>query len=193
MKAIDTTYRGFRFRSRLEARWAVFMDYINVPFEYEREGYDLGGIFYLPDFWLPELRYFLEIKPESPSAEEREKATRLTTQSGFPVFVLVGQPECPNVDTRWYENESQAEIYIPPEPDRPTVGCDFHYLWCECPNCGRIDLQFDGRADRIKCKCPPSAYVDKGYNYNSARLRLAYDKAKSYRFEPSARQAVARK
>lgn len=26
IKAIDTYYKGYRFRSRLEARWAVFFD-----------------------------------------------------------------------------------------------------------------------------------------------------------------------
>jgi hypothetical protein len=26
IKAIETSYKGYRFRSRLEARWAVFFD-----------------------------------------------------------------------------------------------------------------------------------------------------------------------
>lgn len=26
IKAIDTIYKGYKFRSRLEARWAVFFD-----------------------------------------------------------------------------------------------------------------------------------------------------------------------
>lgn len=39
---IETWYRGIKYRSRLEARWAVFFDKIRAPWEYEKEGYDLG-------------------------------------------------------------------------------------------------------------------------------------------------------
>ena len=53
IKAIETVYKGYRFRSRLEARWAVFFDACSVKWEYEPEGYDLGnGLCYLPDFLL---------------------------------------------------------------------------------------------------------------------------------------------
>lgn len=52
-KAIPTEYKGHLFRSRLEARWAVFFDACGVEWEYEPEGYDLGdGVRYLPDFLL---------------------------------------------------------------------------------------------------------------------------------------------
>ena len=48
---IETFYNGYRFRSRLEARWAVFFDALGVRYEYEPEGFDLGdGDYYLPDF-----------------------------------------------------------------------------------------------------------------------------------------------
>ena len=53
IKAIPTVYKGYRFRSRLEARWAVFFDACGVKWEYEPEGFDLGnGVYYLPDFLL---------------------------------------------------------------------------------------------------------------------------------------------
>lgn len=53
IKPIQTEYRGYLFRSRLEARWAVFFDACGVDWEYEPEGYDLGnGIHYLLDFLL---------------------------------------------------------------------------------------------------------------------------------------------
>ena len=51
IKAIETVYNGYRFRSRLEARWAVFFDAIGAKWEYEPEGYVLeDGTYYLPDF-----------------------------------------------------------------------------------------------------------------------------------------------
>ena len=53
MKPIETVYKGYRFRSRLKARWAVFFDACGVDWEYEPEGFDLGGgLMYLPDFLL---------------------------------------------------------------------------------------------------------------------------------------------
>lgn len=53
IRPIETVYKGYRFRSRLEARWAVFFDACGVKWEYEPEGYNLGnGLYYLPDFLL---------------------------------------------------------------------------------------------------------------------------------------------
>ena len=51
IKPIETIYHGYRFRSRLEARWAVFLDSLGVKYEYEPEGFKLpDGSMYLPDF-----------------------------------------------------------------------------------------------------------------------------------------------
>ncbi len=41
MIALETMYRGVVFRSRLEARWAVFFDWMYIRWEYEKEGVDL--------------------------------------------------------------------------------------------------------------------------------------------------------
>jgi len=47
--AIETRYSGYRFRSRLEARWATFFDHLGCEWEYEKEGYVLpNGDRYLP-------------------------------------------------------------------------------------------------------------------------------------------------
>lgn len=53
IKAIETRYKGYRFRSRLEARWAVFFDGVGIQWEYESEGFDTGSARYLPDFRFP--------------------------------------------------------------------------------------------------------------------------------------------
>lgn len=51
LKPIETVYNGYKFRSRLEARWAVFFDALGVKYEYEPEGFELpSGKRYLPDF-----------------------------------------------------------------------------------------------------------------------------------------------
>lgn len=65
IKAIPTRYKGYHFRSRLEARWAVFFDAVGIKWEYEKEGYTNGEDNYLPDFvlyGLPGTNIFVEIK-----------------------------------------------------------------------------------------------------------------------------------
>lgn len=74
MKPIETKFMGYRFRSRLEARWAVAFQYLGLDWRYEHEGFDLGNKgWYLPDFYLPKAKnadVFIEIKGEHPSSEE---------------------------------------------------------------------------------------------------------------------------
>ena len=75
IKAIETVYNGYRFRSRLEARWAVFFDALGIEYEYEPEGFALqNGSCYLPDFFLPEIGIYVEIKPNSLDSESSKKA-----------------------------------------------------------------------------------------------------------------------
>ena len=64
IKPIETKYNGYKFRSRLEARWAVFFDSTGIIYQYEPEGFDLGRYgWYLPDFYLPQYNAYVEIKP----------------------------------------------------------------------------------------------------------------------------------
>ena len=66
IKPIETYYNGYRFRSRLEARWAVFFDTGNVKYEYEPEGFELeSGLKWLPDFYLPDFDCYVEVKPDT--------------------------------------------------------------------------------------------------------------------------------
>lgn len=64
---IQTSYKGYRFRSRLEARWAVFFDALGLNWAYEPEGFKTpDGVQYLPDFKVTSptgLAQWYEIKP----------------------------------------------------------------------------------------------------------------------------------
>lgn len=78
IKPIETIYNGYRFRSRLEARWAVFFDALGVEYDYEPEGFDLGDLgFYLPDFYLPENKWFVEVKGNYKDVNGLKKARHL--------------------------------------------------------------------------------------------------------------------
>lgn len=78
IKPIETRYDGRRFRSRTEARWAVFFNALGLEYEYEREGYDLGGAWYLPDFYLPAFPMWVEVKGTEPTPEEIEQRKEFT-------------------------------------------------------------------------------------------------------------------
>lgn len=94
LRPIQTVYRGYHFRSRLEARWAVFFDHLKIRWEYEPEGFELGnGLRYLPDFWLPDLQLWVEVKPGAPDDVTAEKAWRLALHSERVVFVSCGMPD----------------------------------------------------------------------------------------------------
>jgi len=100
LKAIETKYKGYRFRSRLEARWAVFLDQLGIGWEYEKEGIELSsGQRYLPDFWVPCPRYFskesgywLEIKATEPTENEQQKCFTLAKDTGHIVLLAYGSP-----------------------------------------------------------------------------------------------------
>ena len=110
LKAIDTEYKGYRFRSRLEARWAVFFDTLQIKYEYEPEGFQVGEEqAYLPDFFLPDLSTYVEIKPsntfEFSTDDEKEEfsmtgddvekygnACNAFAEAGYMYLLLCGDP-----------------------------------------------------------------------------------------------------
>lgn len=94
LKPIQTFYKGYRFRSRLEARWAVFFDALAIEWKYEPEGFQLApDVRYLPDFWLPQVRMWAEVKGANFSQEEKRKCQLLANQSGRPCLILNGDPD----------------------------------------------------------------------------------------------------
>lgn len=62
MKSIPTVYKGIEFRSRLEARYARTFDDHSIRWAYEVDAIDVGGRPYLPDFWLPGTKTYVEVK-----------------------------------------------------------------------------------------------------------------------------------
>ena len=104
IKAIETEYNGYRFRSRLEARVAVLFSDAGIAYEYEPEGYQLDdGTMYLPDFYLPEEDIHVEVKPiRKDFSKEIVKATKLIGGEIRGLMVITEIPKPSENYTWWF-------------------------------------------------------------------------------------------
>lgn len=123
--AIPTTYQGVLMRSRLEARWAQRLDSLGLHWEYEpsvlRLGRGRAGL-YLPDFWLPEQRAWIEVK--GPHWERFDKTRALARSLGAPGLVLVATANgvCWRVPYQGLPSQEEARTGTCPSCRRRTVG-----------------------------------------------------------------------
>ena len=93
IKSIETYYKGYLCRSRTEARWMVAFDKVDIKYEYEPEGFDLGKSGkYLPDFYLPQVDMYAEVKGRPFNIQELKKAKALALESKKVVLLLDGPP-----------------------------------------------------------------------------------------------------
>ena len=171
-KAIDTLFNGNLFRSRLEARWAVFFKELGIPYQYEPEGFVLDDIKYLPDFWLPSLQAFFEVKGPYTDNNGREKAEKLAHLSGFPVYLFQYIPY--TEDLIELEPHAAGECYF-------HLGADYHYYWCRSECCGKYGIEYRGWSDRIEC-CEENIKKHKVYSQDHPLFLSAFDVARQARF-----------
>jgi hypothetical protein len=95
IKAIETRYKGYRFRSRLEARWAVFFDALGLTWDYEPEGFETDAGWYLPDFFLQgngTKGPYVEIKATLPSEIEISKLVSVCEDKSAYGLIISGTP-----------------------------------------------------------------------------------------------------
>jgi len=157
MRAIITKYNGYSFRSRLEARWAVFFDTIKVKYEYEMEGFTNDNICYLPDFYFPDYDLFAEIKPVNHGDEDMNKWLMLAETKQL--ILLEGAPHCK--PSRMFGVE---KFTIQAIPFINIVNQKYGYYWhCSgCENFGQTEPFLEGiiksrsaRFDKINNLCNP--------------------------------------
>lgn len=172
MKAIETYFDGRRFRSRLEARWACFFKSLGLEYRYEPEGYELNGHLYLPDFLLPEIPLWVEVKGEQPTNLECLLMSMLAGHTEIR-GTIVGQPE--NIARTMYFEDG---------------GDDEPYYFCQCADCGKIGFQYNGYGNRIKCCSWNEKVGIKYFSNDTERIRTAYCKAMTARFEHGEKPAV---
>lgn len=205
MKAKETQYKGYRFRSRLEARWAVFFDALGLTWKFEPEGFDLSdGTAYLPDFFISDVDsgIWIEVKPDNCTAQElaiaHAKARQLTFDTNIRTLVVEGDPlHMTDVPRFGLGGFSIFEPYD--DNGSRVVGEDHPYVFCVCPWCEKVGLEYDGRGARV-CgwkshhKTEKEALDaikhlghwradDKCYTYNHFKIVEAAISARSARFE----------
>lgn len=190
IKAIETEYNGYRFRSRLEARWAVFFDACGVRWEYEPEGFELpNGMRYLPDFKLygcteraPET-VWVEVKGEM-TREDAEKIEAFACdESGYyienPLIVL---STIPNGNTFNAILDSQQDLWSKSFKGMRVTAFSFAHLdgdeFC-CHLCanGHGGLSFIGDDGNYIWDARESGNLDEHLTVE------AYAKARQARFE----------
>lgn len=208
IKPIETIYNNLRFRSRLEARHAVLFDVLDIPYEYEKDTYQVGKFAYLPDFWLSQQDCWLEVKGQIPSKDEYLKAQGLARYSGKRVYISIGEITVPreaDYGLPPFVNNNHMFVYFAPsEPGYEydpgwIYPDDSGYLWCECAVCHRKELTSCGAAKYLTCghhsktlqiwdndgeplqKVVATSSLD--YNYCSDNIVKAYTAARQARFE----------
>lgn len=173
-KVLPTEYMGITYRSRLEARWAVFFSEMNYSFSYEPEGIAVCGG-YRPDFLLKlrlddtphEYSVLAEVKPDKFTDVERDKCLGASLHTGMPIFLLADQPSAEAYDfiTSW----SAAAGYVDTVPallpclgtgmrvwhgayssaDLEKLGEDYAGAVCAARN-----ERFENRSRRRLCRVP---------------------------------------
>jgi hypothetical protein len=151
MKALETVYKGVRFRSRIEARHAILFDQLEIKWEYEPEGFKMktekGTICYLPDFYLPEvyLRGFIkpgvyfEVKPSYSNAEESQE--KFNNFDG-PLVVACGTPDLQAYGDHewmfeWHKDRWDNCMYFKYCEKCMLFEIEFSEgNYCVCPKCG---------------------------------------------------------
>lgn len=136
-----TWYNNYFFRSKLEAKWAVFFDLMKIKWSYEPEQFTCDdGSQYTPDFYLPEVflrdekrGLYLEIKPSS-YRSERTYLDRITSAlKDSQLVLLVGDPIDAIIDVHLYENHN--EQLCPP--------WDNCMVFMYCNSCHTVKFEFD--------------------------------------------------
>ncbi len=203
IKPIETIYNGYRFRSRLEARWAVFFDALGVKYEYEPEGFLLpSGKMYLPDFRV-KCHGTRGSNEEKPFDLYIEVKGRMTPEDAEKIKEFASVP-LPDEEDMEGLPEYMQEIMIDNAYDRahdilvvgniPEKGCssDAYALGAYDGMDGTTIYPFNYMLiDGDYFAAYPAAYKgkfflwgdDSNYIWNVEEVEAAYDKARQARFE----------
>lgn len=123
IKAVQTFYNGTYYRSRTEARWALFLDVLGVAFDYEPEKFELPSGRYIPDFMVnlgcKQAQTFIEIKGAQPTKDVIDRFSEFGCYVARP-YLISGTAKHYRIDDQFSEAAG--------------------YRWMQCPFCGALDI-----------------------------------------------------
>jgi len=185
LKVKPTAYNGYFFRSRLEARWAVFFDLAGIKYIYEPETYICeNGEQYTPDFYLYESYcrckedkgVFLEIKPVNYNLkdylgrQDYEKRIGSAIQPK-PLILICGDP----VDAIVEIDRCDLEKYAQNENYQLSPWWDDCMRFMYCNSCFTLKLEYN---EGNYYECPKCRNAIRGTELNSYAT-----KSRQYRFK----------
>ena len=172
---IPTLYKNYYFRSRAEARWAVFFDALDIKYLYEPEGFELNdGTRYLPDFYLPESDTFFEVKGIM-TDKDMHKIESLISDLNKPCCIGYSDMTFNSCNNMWneyyYLAKKEASVLV------RCSECGKYYFAgldgsFECKCCGAYDGDhyFDTRASGDHCYWLEDEVLDAIKKANQARF-----------------------
>ncbi len=90
----ETFYDGIIFRSKLEAKWAYIFNFLKIEYKYEPTLFRFENrVWYLPDFRLPQLDLWIEVKGKNPTRYELKKIISLSNAISEPIYIFIGTPQ----------------------------------------------------------------------------------------------------
>lgn len=175
--SIPTWFDGWWFRSRTEARWAFVWKKLGIKYEYETQGFDANGTWYLPDFVLypalgmlwAEIKGSWEQDPDGIAKWRKFSPWRPQKSRGA---LIIGLPALDN----------RADLIGGDEDVSPSdPWYDDTQIWRPCPSGHHFDLAQPGLFGEkfVEDGCPYSDQEGHGED----RLRRAIGDARTYRFE----------
>ncbi len=187
IRSIDTKYDGHLFRSRLEARWAVFFNALNIKYLYEPQGFDVDGRAYLPDFCLLLGKMvWAEVKPavdSDPEGESRWRAFLNAQPEGTRGVLLTDMASGTMIITGGHWQQFLV-IQKLGEQDDYQLCEDQCHMWLSCADGYHFDLQQLGSMTACgQCAAWPRDAPGKAPWDLDRRISVAYEKARSARFE----------
>lgn len=162
IRAIPTVYKGILLKSRLEGDIAYLVDNLGYKWRYEPQSYKLeNGFDYLPDFYLPELKLFIECRGyESDKGEAQVTGFAKMIARGEVGPDLIRRPQIPNGCEFAYSDIYNNYLdYLVIGPNNCTFyECTARYgvetsedvAMCECDTCGR--WYFVGTSGSYQCR-----------------------------------------
>lgn len=118
-------------RSHTELLWAKVFDSAEIQYLHEPELFDTPHGWYLPDFYMPNIEAYVEIKGVEPTEIEKEKAAAVILATGKPLVIISGKP---NADRGGF---SGCMAYF-----------KIHDKWIEMPMCDFDQIYRRGMGER---------------------------------------------